>query len=318
MQRRALLAAFTLPALARGQGAWPSRDIRAIVPFTPAGQTDTMARLLGARLAEALGRPVVVENRAGGNGLIGAEAVARAAPDGHTWLVATLTHAINATLFPNAGYDFRRDLVTVSLLGTLPLAVTVRTEAPFRTLADLAQAARTRPMNGGSSGIGTPPHLGLEMFRRAAGAGPTLVHVPYRGGAPAVTDLVAGNLDVIVGNLPEVLGQIQAGRLRALAVTAPARHPLLPAVPTAAEAGMPDLVLGSWTALMVPAGTPPAIIARLGEETRRALADPATRARAMELGFDVVGSTPDEGQRFVLAEVERLGAIITQAGIKPE
>lgn len=318
MRRRSLLLAAALPALAQAQPGWPTREIRAIVPFTPAGQTDTMARLLAARLTDALGRPVIVENRAGGNGLIGAEAAARAAPDGHTWLVATLTHAINATLFPNAGYDFRRDLTTVSLLGTLPLVVTVRADAPFASLADLFAAGRARPLNGGSSGIGTPPHLGLELLRRAGGIGPTLVHVPYRGGAPAVTDLVGGTLDVIVGNLPEVLGQIQGGRLRALAVTAPARHALLPAVPTTAEAGAPDLLLGSWTALMLPAATPPAIIARLGEEVRRALADPATRARAMELGFDVVASTPEDGQRFVLAEADRLGGVIAQAGIRPE
>jgi tripartite-type tricarboxylate transporter receptor subunit TctC len=240
--RRALLAAtllpLGLPLAAQAQG-FPDRTVRLIVPFTPAGQTDIMSRLIALRLQDAWGKPVVVENRPGGNALIGADAVAKAAPDGHTLLAITLTHAVNASLFPQAPYDFQRDLTTLTVLGSLPLVVVVRADAPWRSLAELAAAASAGRLNGGSSGTGSPPHLALELFRRATGAGERLQHVPYRGGAPSVTDLVAGNLDLVISNLPECLPQIQGGRLRALAVTDATRHPLLPTVPTTAEAGLP-------------------------------------------------------------------------------
>jgi tripartite-type tricarboxylate transporter receptor subunit TctC len=289
-QRRHILAApaALLPAAARAQAPFPDRTVRYVVPFPPGGLTDIMARLVGQKLSEIWSRPVVIENRAGGNALIGADAVAKAAPDGHTLLAITMTHTVNATLFPNAPYDFRRDLTTVSVLGSLPLVVVVNAERnPARSLADLVQQAKTRRLNGGTSGNGSPPHLGLELLRRAAGAGDNITHVPYRGGAPSVTDLAAGNLDVMVSNLPECIAQIQGGRLRALAVTSAARHPLIPDVPTVKEAGQPTLEMTNWTAMMVPAGVPAPILAKLETDTLAAIRDPDVGRRARDGGVTV-------------------------------
>lgn len=318
-RRAALLAALTVPSAVRAQpGAFPGQPVRLVVPFTPAGQTDIMARLVAQRLTEDWGKPVLVENRAGGNAMIGADAVAKAAPDGHTLLAITLTHAVNASLFPQGPYDFLRDLKTLTLLGALPLVVCVRAESPWASLDALAAAARERRLNGGSSGTGSPPHLGLEMFRRAAGAGDRLQHVPYRGGAPAVTDLVAGNLDLVIGNLPEVITQVQSGRLRALAVTDAVRHPLLPDVPTTAEAGLPALRITSWTAIQAPSGLAEPLAETIAAAIRRALADPALVRKAGELGFTLIGAGMAESRRFVAAEVARYAAVVAEAGIRAD
>jgi tripartite-type tricarboxylate transporter receptor subunit TctC len=318
-RRAALLApAGLLAAPARAQD-FPERTMRVIVPFTPAGQTDLISRLVAQRLQQDWGKPVLVENRPGGNAQIGADAVAKAAPDGHTLLSITLTHAVNASLFPQAPYDFLRDLQTLTLLGSLPLVVVVRAGAPWRDLGELAAAARGGArLAVGSSGTGSPPHLGLELFRRATGARESLTHVPYRGGAPSVTDLVAGNLDLLVSNLPECIAQVQAGRLRALAVTDGTRHRLLPEVPTTAEAGLPALRITSWTAIQAPAGLPEPLTQRIAAAIRRALADPALREKASELGFDLIGTDIAESRRFVAAEVQRYAQLVAEANIRAE
>jgi tripartite-type tricarboxylate transporter receptor subunit TctC len=308
--------AAAAPLAARAQ-TFPDRPVRYIVPFPPGGLTDVMARLLGAKLADIWGRPVVVENRAGGSAMIGADAVAKSPPDGHTLLAITSTHTVNPSLFPNAPYDFARDLRVVSVLGALPLVVVVRADAPYRTLADLAAAARTRPMNGGSSGNGTPPHLGLELFRIAAQA-PQLQHVPYRGGAPSLTDLLGGSLDLIVSNLPECLPHIQGGRLRGLAVTAESRHPLIPEIPTTREAGFPTLLITNWTGLAIPRATPEPIVAQLSAAVQRAMADPDLRTRAEAGGFAIVASPPDLSEAFAREEMARWAKLVADAGIKAE
>jgi tripartite-type tricarboxylate transporter receptor subunit TctC len=323
-RRSALLAALAAaaPALPRpslGQGpatAWPDRPVRYIVPFTPAGITDIMARLVAQKMSEIWRQPVVVENRAGGNALIGAEAAARATPDGHTLLAITLTHAVNASLYPNAGYVLLRDFAPVSMLGALPLVVVVNANSPWRSMAELVAALRSRQMNAGSAGNGSPPHLGLELLRRAVGAGPGLLHVPYRGGAPGVTDLVAGNLDLIVSNLPECLPQLQGGRLRGLAVTAAARHPLIPEVPTVAEAGLPELVFSNWTAMLTQAAVPQAVLARIEQAAMAATQDPSLRRRAEEGGFEVLGWDAERTRATIQAEVERWSRLVAQAGIR--
>ncbi len=314
--RRALLgAALATPALAQN---FPERTVRYIVPFTPAGLTDIMARILANRLGEAWQRPVVVENRAGGNAMIGADAAAKSAPDGHTLLAITLTHAVNATLFPNAPYNLLRDLTTISILGSLPLLVVVNAASPIRSLDELAAAARARTLNGGSSGNGSPPHLGLELFRSAARAGGNITHVPYRGGAPGVTDLVAGNLDFMVSNLPECISQVQGGRLRALATTGEARHRTLPDVATVTELGMPSLIMSSWTAMQVPTATPLAIRSRIEAATLAVLAEPDTRRRILDAGFDVEGMDSTRSQAFLQAEVVRWGRLVEEAHIRPD
>ncbi len=321
IHRRHLLAApaALLPAAALAQAPFPDRPVRYVVPFPPGGLTDIMARLVGQKLSEIWSRPVVIENRAGGNALIGADAVAKAAPDGYTLLAITMTHTVNATLFPNAPFDFRRDLTVVSVLGSLPLVVVVNAERnPARTLADLVQQAKTRRLNGGTSGNGSPPHLGLELLRRAAGAGDNITHVPYRGGAPSVTDLAAGNLDVMVSNLPECIAQIQGGRLRALAVTSAERHPLIPDVPTVKEAGQPTLEMTNWTAMMVPTAVPAPILAKIETDTLAAIRDPDVSRRARDGGFTVEAWDRARSLPFVTDETARWARLIQEAGLRAD
>lgn len=310
------LAAAAFPAAA--QEAFPARQVRIIVPFTPGGQTDTIARLVAARLQAGWRQPVTVDNRPGANGLLGIEAMVRGAPDGYSLAAITLTHAINATLVTNPPYDFAREVSPLCLLGSLPLVAVVPVASPIRSFADLVAAARARPLNGGSSGTGTPPHLALEIFRRETGAGDRITHVPYRGGAPAITDLVGGTLDVIIANLPEAIGNIQGGRLRPLAVTARERHRLLPEVPTVHEAGMPSLEMGSWTAIAAPTAVPAALRARIAADARSAIQDPDASARATEIGFDILAWPQDRTAAFVTAEAERWGRIIREANIRAE
>ena len=322
-RRRLPALAALLPPAARAAAqpaadAFPERPVRYVVPFAPAGLTDIMARLLAQRLSEIWAKPVVVDNRPGGNAMVGADAAAKAAPDGHTLLAVTLTHAVNVALYPNAPYDLRRDFAAVSVLGALPLVVCVPAAHPARDLAGLLAMARARPMSAGSSGNGSPPHLGMELLRRTAGAGSNLVHVSYRGGAPAVTDLVAGNLDLIVSNLPECIGQLRAGRLRGLALTDRQRHRLVPDVPTAAEAGAPDLLITNWTAALTNAAVPPPVLRRLEADTLLAVRDPELVRRAEEGGFDVLGWGAARSQAHVHAEVERWGRLVAEAGIRAD
>jgi tripartite-type tricarboxylate transporter receptor subunit TctC len=316
---RAVPAIALLPAVARAQAAFPDRPVRYVVPFPPGGLTDIMARLVGQKLSDIWGKPVVVENRAGGNALIGADAVAKSAPDGHTLLAITMTHAVNASLFPQAPYNFRTDLTTISVLGSLPLVVVVNAEkSPARTLADFIRQAGTERMNAGSSGSGSPPHLGIELVRAAARAGDNIQHVPYRGGAPSVTDLAAGNLDFMVSNLPECIAQIQGGRLRALAVTSAARHPLIPDVPTVKEAGQPGLEMTNWTAMMVPAAVPAPILARIEAATLTAIRDADVSRRAREGGFTVEAWDRTRSNAFVAEETARWARLIHDAGLRAD
>jgi len=321
MSRRAALSLplVTLPALVRAQAAaYPDRTVRYIVPFTPAGLTDIMARLVAHRLGEIWSKPVVVENRAGGNAMIGADAAAKSPADGHTLLAITLAHAVNVSLFPNAPYDLLRDFSPISVLGSLPLVVCVHPANPARTLQELMVQARGRVMNGGSSGNGTPPHLGLELFRRASGAGGNITHVPYRGGAPSVTDLMAGNLQLIVSNLPECLPQLQAGSLRGLAVTGAERHRLVPDIPTVAEAGAPEMQITNWTGVVTNAAVPRPILAEIARATQAALREGEARRRAEEGGFDVLAWDPDRSKTFLGQEVERWGRLVREAGIRAD
>ncbi|MGG5817452.1 Bug family tripartite tricarboxylate transporter substrate binding protein [Falsiroseomonas sp. HW251] len=322
MRRRTALTlatALALPGPARAQAGFPDRNPRYIVPFPPGGLTDIMARILAQRLGEVWGKAVVIDNRAGGNALIGADMAAKAPPDGHTLLAITLTHAVNATLFPQAPYDFRRDFATVSMLGSLPLVVVVNAErSPAQSLDALIQLARTRTLNGGSSGNGSPPHLGLELLRRVSRAGDNIVHVPYRGGAPSVTDLAAGNLDVMVSNLPECLAQIRGGRLRPLAITSAERHPLVPEVPTVRELGVPELEITNWTAVLTQAAVPAPLLARLERDVLAAMADPDTAKRARDAGFQVLAWDSARSTRYVREETDRWATLVTEAQIKPD
>jgi tripartite-type tricarboxylate transporter receptor subunit TctC len=318
----ALLAAASLAVVAPAAHAqsaaavYPAKPIRYVVPFPPGGLTDLMARNVGQKLNEAWKQPVLVENRAGANAQIGAEAVAKSTPDGYTLLAITLTHAVNATLFPAAPYKLEKDLQPVAILGSLPLLVVVPAASSVRSLKDLVAESQKKTLNAGSSGNGTPPHLGLELFKSLTRA--RIEHVPYKGGAPSLTDLIGGQLDVIFANLPEALPHVKSGKLRALAVTSGARHPLVPEVPTAAEAGLPQLEITNWTGMMVPAATPKEIVAKLNAEVNRQLAEPAMRARVIEQGFEPVALDVPASREFLAAEVGRWGRLVREANIKPD
>jgi tripartite-type tricarboxylate transporter receptor subunit TctC len=303
-------------AQAGGDYPKPGSTIRYVVPFPPGGLTDVMARIVAQQLAERWKVSVVVDNKPGNGGQIGADAVAKAAPDGNTLLAITLTHAANFTLFPKAPYHFMRDLKPVALLAGSPMLIVVPASSPIQSMRELLAAARARKLNAGSSGNGTPPHLTLALFNDLAKT--EIQHVPYKGGAPSITDLLGGQLDVIFSNFPESFAHVKSGKLRALALASSARHPAVPDVPTTAEAGMPTLLVENWTAMMVPAGTPDAIVARIGSEVVRIMAAPEIEERARAQGFRVDARGPDRFTPFLAEEVARWGAVIKAANITAE
>lgn len=314
--RGALAAAGIFMACAVLAQPYPAKQVRYVVPFPPGGATDIMARNVAQKVSESWKQPVVVDNRAGGNAMIGADLVAKSPADGYTWLAMTLTHAVNVTLFPQAQYSLQKDLAAVSVLGAMPLVVVVPPDSPARTLGELAALARSRQLSAGSSGNGTPPHLGLELFRSLTKG--KIQHVPYKGGAPSLIDLIAGRTDFIVSNLPECISYIKGGRLRPLAITTSTRHPLIPDVPTVAQAGMPGFEISNWTGLMVPAGTPADVIARIQAEAANVLRQPDMTQKVRDQGFEVVASTPQAAHAFISAEVERWGKLVREAGIKAD
>lgn len=318
--RRVLLAsagAFALPGLVLAQGPdypRPGATIRYVVPFPPGGLTDVMARMVGQQLGARWKVSVVVDNKPGSGGLIGADAVAKAAPDGYTMLAITMTHAVNVTLFRgHSPYDLERDLKPVALLAGSLMLIVVPATSKIHSLHELVAAAKAKPLNAGSSGSGTPPHLTLALFNQLNGT--DIQHVPYKGGAPSITDLIGGQLDVIFSNFPESIAQVKAGKLRALAIASAQRHPQLPDVPTTAEAGMPKLMVENWTAVMVPGGTPDAVVQRLGDEIVRIMNTPDMAEKAKAQGFRVDARPPGEFAPYLHSEVLRWKGVIDTAGI---
>ncbi|WP_027283396.1 Bug family tripartite tricarboxylate transporter substrate binding protein [Rubritepida flocculans] len=320
MLRRALLAApaLLLPGAGLAQ-AWPARPVRIVIPFPPGGLADQLARPLAARLQAVLGQPFLVENRAGAGGNIAADVVAKAAPDGHTWLLGSIGPlAANQFLFPAMPYDTRTAFAPVSLLVNTPKVVVVNPARPWRSLAEMLAAARERPgaLRAGSAGNGSSLHLALEIMNRRAGV--EITHVPYRGAAPAVTDLIAGTIDLMVDNLPNILPQIAGGQVRALAVATAERLPQIADVPTAAEAGLPGFVFGAWFGLAGPARTPAEIVQRLSAAVDDALREPEIGGRWREMGAIVVGGTPEAFAAFIAAQTAELEAVIRAANIRAE
>lgn len=323
MQGTAALAAAgslgaMLPALARAQGGdYPNPDatLRYVVPFPPGGLTDAMARQVGQQLGERWKLNVVVDNRPGGNGQIGADLVAKSAGDGYTLLAITLTHAANVTLFPKSPFNFQKDLRPVALLAGSPMLVVVPAASPIRDMKGLIAAARERRLNAGSSGSGTPPHLTLALFNSLNKS--AIQHVPYKGGAPCMTDLIGGQLDVVFSNIPESMPHVKAGKLRALAIASRARYAPLPEVPTTAEAGMPELQVENWTGIMAPAATPEAAVQKLGAEVVRILAQPGLDERMRQQGFVIDARGPERFAPFLAEEIARWAQVIKAADIQP-
>jgi tripartite-type tricarboxylate transporter receptor subunit TctC len=298
---------------------YPDRPIRLIAPFPAGGLADVLARAVGDELSRSLGQPVIVENRTGAGGNIGAEAVAHSTPDGYTLLMTSAgILTANQFLYATMPFDPEKDFVTVSNVADMPMMVVVGPRVEAKTLKELVAFARANPgkLNFGSPGIGTTGHLGLAMFMHAAGI--KLTHVPYRGAAPAITDLLAGQIDGVVDNPPTVLPHIEAGKLRALAVAAKQRMALLPDLPTAAEAGVANYEASSWFGVVAPAGTPPAIVERLHKDIAAALRKPALQERFAKSGARLLGNSPAEFAQQIVYDRKMWGEIIRAADIKPQ
>lgn len=315
----ALITSAARPGAARAQGAWPAKPVRLVVPFVAGGSSDIVARSVVPRMQAALGQNVVVENRPGANGAIAAAEVARAPADGYTFMVGSIgVFAINAALYPKLTYDPLKDLEPLTLAVVNPNVLVAGTKFPADDVKSLIAYARKNPgrLSWASSGTGSSDHLSAELFKLQTDT--FGVHIPYRGGAAAMTDLIGGNADVSFQNLGAAMGHIKSGRLKALAVTSDKRHPQLPTVPTMAEQGLPGFVVTSWQAFMAPKGLPPEIRARLHAELVAALTAPDVRERFAAQGFDVVANTPEQYSAFQRAEIERWTKVVLSKGVKPD
>lgn len=310
----ALAAVFCSTASA--QSAYPVKPIRIVVAYTPAGTTDILARAIGQKFTEAWSQPVIVDNRPGANGTIGTELAAKAPADGYTLLMATAaTHAINPTLYPQLRYDAVKDFAPIALVATVPNILVVHPSLPVRNVKELIAYAKANPdkLSHGSPGIGSTGHLSAELFKSMTGI--RMTHVAYKGSAPTLQDLMSGQVQVVIDNIPPYLPQVKAGKIRALAVTPAKRSPAAPQLPTVAEAGVKGYEASTWFALFAPAGTPSDIVQKLSAETRRILDLPDVRERLLGLGAQPAPSTPEELARFVKAEVAKWAKVIRDANV---
>jgi tripartite-type tricarboxylate transporter receptor subunit TctC len=315
------VAAFSILLASAGHSlaqGWPNRPIRMVVPYTPGGYTDLMARLVGQKISEALGQPIVFENKPGANAIIGTDVVAKAAPDGYTFGTVIAAHAVNATLNPKLPYDTLKDFTYVSLMSVAPLIMIAHPSLPANNVKELVALAKTKPgqLNFASSGVGAAAHLTMEMFKSRTGI--EMQHIPYKGTAGALQDTVGGQINVMFDIVGPLMPQVRSGNAKAIVVTAKERIPAAPDVPTMAEQGVPDFVSGTWAGIIAPAGTPKEIVDRVAAEAKKALADPAMKAKLAEQGIVAVGDGPDEFRVFVTDEIARWSKVITDAGIKME
>jgi tripartite-type tricarboxylate transporter receptor subunit TctC len=316
MRRTLIAATLFAPAVARAQAWAPTRPTRFVVPFPAGGATDVVARVLAERMQDAFGQPVVVENRTGAGGNIGVENVVRSAADGTTILMGTTgTLTVNPHLYSNLGFDPLRDLAPVSMAFTTDHVLVVNPQVQAATAQEFLALVRAQPgrLSFGSAGAGSSTHTVPELFKLAAGV--QITHVPYRGSAPALNDLVAGTVQMMLDQIPSAIGQIQGGRVRALAVTGARRSPLLPNVPTMAEIGLPDAQATSWGAVMAPGGTPAPAIARFNGAIRDALAQQAVKDRLAAAGAEGVASTPEELATYLRAESAKWARVVREARI---
>jgi tripartite-type tricarboxylate transporter receptor subunit TctC len=310
-------ASMLAPALTGGPAlaqAWPSRVVRFVVPYTAGGPTDLLARLIGERLTNIWGRQVVIENRGGAGSNLGSEAVARASPDGYTALISAGAIAANRNLYRSLAYDPIADFAPVTLICTFPFFMFVPNSSPAKSVRDfvaLAKGNRGR-LTYGSAGLGSAQHLCVEMFQRAAGI--ELVHVPYRGASDALNDLIPGRIDMYFAS-GQLLEQMRAGQIRGLAASGTKRDRAAPELPTVDEAGVPGFDVTGWYAMLVPAKTPPDIVRRMHADTTAVLADPVIAVKMEQLGYTVIGSTPEVLASHLKAEIDKWGALIKAAGI---
>ena len=293
----------------------PDPYVTYIVPFAPGGLTDVAARLVAKGVGDKTGWNIVVNNKAGANANLGATEAARAKPDGNTWLAITMTHAVNKTLFgPKAGYDVEKDFVPIAKIASSAIMVVVPQNSPIKSLKDLIDTAKKKTLNVGSSGTGTPPHIAMALFQDLTKT--KMTHIPYKGGAPSMVDLIGGQLDVVFSNYPESLPYVQQGKLRALTVTSDKRAEAVPDVPTSAEAGLPGLKVDNFTGLLAPKGTDPALVKEISEKVASVVKEKAMSEQLVKLGFIPDPLGPDEFKTYLHEQIEKLAKTIKDANIK--
>jgi tripartite-type tricarboxylate transporter receptor subunit TctC len=321
MHRRTAIACALLlaSAAALAQSSYPQKPVRIVVPYPPGGTTDLLARLVAARLGDKLGQNFTVDNRAGASGAIGSQLVAKSPPDGYTLVMATISsHGINSALNKALPYDPVADFAPITLVASTPNVITVNADMPAKTLAELLAMARARPgaLSFGSTSAGGSPHMSVELLKMMAKL--DLVHIPYKGGGPMLTDLIGGQIPMGVDNLPSSMAHIKSGKIRALAVTTATRWPGAPDIPTVAESGVPGYEASAWFGLLAPAGTPKEIVDLLQRSVADSLRDPAVAQRLQELGAEPVASTPDAFGRQIAGEIDKWKKVVAATGVKVE
>ena len=313
-----VLALIALPALAQSDAAFPARPIRLVVPFAAGGGNDLLARVISKRLQTAWGQPVLVDNKPGAGGNIGADFVAKSAPDGHTLLLATNTLTINPAIFATIPFDVRQDFAPVALAAATPFVLLVNNELPVKSVRDLIAHARAKPgkLSYASVGIGTPHHLGMELFKSLTGT--DIVHVPYKGSVTALTDLSSGQVQVMLASINAAMPFMQGGKVRAIAIAEPKRIESARDLPTVIESGVPGYEITAWYAVLAPARTPPEIVRKLGDEIFKVMGESDTRERLRPAGFEIVRGNAAELRALISSDIDKWAGVVKSAGIKPE
>ena len=298
--------------------SYPDKPIRIIVPYTPGGFNDTLARTVGQKLQEAWGQSVIVDNRPGGGTLIGTEMAAKAAPDGYTLYMVPFAFAVNPSLFKKLPYDSIKDFTPITLAASTPNLLVVNPALPVNSVKEVIALAKSKPgkLNYASTGNGSSNHLSMEKFKMMAGV--DITHIPYKGSGPAVTDLMGGQVDLMFDNIPNVLPHVKTGKLKMIAVTSPKRSPHVPDVPTVSESGVPGYEVSVWFGIAAPGGTPKPIITKLNAEIVKILNMPDVKQKFAAQGVDVIGSTPEQFAAYIKEQMEEWGKVVKAAGVTPE
>ena len=311
-----LVVAMTFATGARAE--FPDKTIRIVVPYTPGGFNDTLGRIVAQKFTDDWGVPAVVENRPGGGTLIGTDSVAKAPADGYTLLVVAFPFAVNPSLYAKLPYDTLKDFAPLILAGQTPNLLVVNNDVPVKSVQELIDAAKAKPgsLSYGSTGSGSSNHLSMELFRLMTNT--SMIHVPYKGSAPMVTDLLGGHVQVAFDNTPNVLPQVKAGKLRALAITSATRSAMVPDIPTVAEAGVPGYEVGVWFGIVAPAATPRDVLVKLNAELNRILAMPDVKQKFADQGVEPVGGPPERFGEHIRAQIEKWGRVVKESGAKVE